>query len=526
MQKMPSSDVPCAIRAVVRRGTNASNTTLRHLRLFSSETEAAKSGRTSRDPSGPRRWAAKLQILRPPSRAFSAARISRAEYRDLAAPEDWRLDSSQALSSAGTLELSHPELDTPKVLSRIWLRDACCCERCVDPSSGQKRFATCDIPDNPPIAEARKAEDGSLEVTWQNDFFTHDNHVSVYPATQVESCLARKRSTTLLAGPAYRPKLRLWDRAAMESLAPFYDYSEFVSGGGDYYAASMTLQTHGLVFIRNVPHDEKAVERIAEQLGIIQHTFYGRTWDVVSKPSAENVAYTSSYLGLHSDLLYMKDPPRIQLLHCLKNSCEGGESLFSDGTRARMQVAVGDAEAHAYLSKGLIQYWYTKNAYPRARDRRVLPPFTFDVFWSPPFQNPALPHFKGIEDVREYHGWVRAIRLFKELLEAEEYQYQYKLKEGECAVFNNLRVLHGRREFDTSSGERWLKGTYVDSDSSRHKFLNEVLPHVKAELLASDEPPSITLQGKEFHRRRLVAKGLPVSAPEGDSRKGESAHAS
>ncbi|RYP02533.1 hypothetical protein DL764_005777 [Monosporascus ibericus] len=523
---MPSSDLPRAIRAVVRRSTNASDTNLRHLRLFSSGAEAATPGRSSRDPSGPLRRAAKLQILKPSSRTFSATRNTRAQSRDLVAPGGWKLDSSQAFSSTGALQLSHPELDSPRVLSRIWLRDACCCERCVDPSSGQKRFATCDIPDNPPIAEARKAEDGSLEVTWQNDFFTHDNHISIYPATQVESCLTGKRSTSLLAEPAYRPKLRLWDRAAMESLAPFYDYAEFVGGGADYYAASMTLQTHGLFFIRNVPHDEKAVERIAEQLGIIQHTFYGRTWNVVSKPSAENVAYTNSYLGLHSDLLYMKDPPRIQLLHCLKNSCEGGESLFSDGSRARMQVTVGDREARASLSKGLIQYWYTKNAYARARDRLVFPAFTFDVFWSPPFQNPAQPHFKGIEDMRVHQSWVRAIRLFKELLEAEEYQYQYKLNEGECAVFNNLRVLHGRREFDTSSGERWLKGTYVDNDSYRHKFLNEVLPHLKAELLAGEEPPTISEQAKEFHRRRLIAKGHRVSEPDDDTGKGESAHTS
>ncbi|RYP22011.1 hypothetical protein DL765_001917 [Monosporascus sp. GIB2] len=500
---------------------------LRHLRLFSSETEAAKARRTSRDPGGARRWAAKLQIPRPPSRAFSATRIARprASDKDLVAPEEWQLDSSLALADADTLALSHPRLDRPRVLSRIWLRDACCCERCVDPSSGQKRFATCDIPDNPRIAGARKAEDGSLEVTWQDDFFTHENHVSVYPSKQIESCLALRR-TPLLPKPGQGPKTLLWDRAAMESLAPFYDYAEFIGGGDDYYAASVTLKRLGLFFIRNVPHDEKAVERIAEQLGIIQHTFYGRTWDVVSKPSAENVAYTSSYLGLHSDLLYMEDPPRIQLLHCLKNSCGGGESLFSDGTRARMQITVGHREARASLLKGRVEYWYTKTAKPLKKFRPVFPSSSNDVFWSPPFQNPELSHFKGIKDVRVYQDWVRAIHLFKELLEADEYQYQYKLKEGECAVFNNLRVLHGRREFDTSSGERWLKGTYVDDNSYRHKFLNEVLPHTKPELLAGEEPPTIIQQAKEFHRRRLVAKGLPVSELEGELRKGTNAHAS
>ena len=39
-----------------------------------------------------------------------------------------------------------------------------------------------------------------------------------------------------------------------------------------------------------------------------------------------------------------------------------------------------------------------------------------------------------------------------------------------CAVFANRRVLHARREFDPKSGERWLKGAYVDTDAYLSKF--------------------------------------------------------
>jgi gamma-butyrobetaine dioxygenase len=49
------------------------------------------------------------------------------------------------------------------------------------------------------------------------------------------------------------------------------------------------------------------------------------------------------------------------------------------------------------------------------------------------------------------------------------------MQEGECVIFNNRRVLHGRKEFDTTHGERWLKGAYVDTDvfMSRFRVLNE-----------------------------------------------------
>ena len=58
-----------------------------------------------------------------------------------------------------------------------------------------------------------------------------------------------------------------------------------------------------------------------------------------------------------------------------------------------------------------------------------------------------------------------------------DYQNQFplKLKESEVVIFNNRRVVHARKEFDAASGERWLKGTYVDGDvfKSRLRVLAE-----------------------------------------------------
>ena len=60
-------------------------------------------------------------------------------------------------------------------------------------------------------------------------------------------------------------------------------------------------------------------------------------------------------------------------------------------------------------------------------------------------------------------------------MSAQENVFEYRLKEGECVVFDNRRVLHARRAFDASQGERWLKGAYVDDDVffSRLRVLQE-----------------------------------------------------
>ena len=43
---------------------------------------------------------------------------------------------------------------------------------------------------------------------------------------------------------------------------------------------------------------------IAEKIGPIRETTYGRLWDVIVVPQAENIAYTSLHLSFHEDILY------------------------------------------------------------------------------------------------------------------------------------------------------------------------------------------------------------------------------
>ena len=67
------------------------------------------------------------------------------------------------------------------------------------------------------------------------------------------------------------------------------------------------------------------------------------------------------------------------------------------------------------------------------------------------------------------------MREFSNLVESEDNLYEYRLQEGECVIFNNRRVLHGRRQFDTATGMRWLKGAYIDTDvfMSKYRVLSE-----------------------------------------------------
>lgn len=63
----------------------------------------------------------------------------------------------------------------------------------------------------------------------------------------------------------------------------------------------------------------------------------------------------------------------------------------------------------------------------------------------------------------------RAFQRFSDILNDPELVYTTLLGEGDCVIFANRRVLHGRTEFDAGSGERHLKGTYVDWDDFKDK---------------------------------------------------------
>jgi len=58
----------------------------------------------------------------------------------------------------------------------------------------------------------------------------------------------------------------------------------------------------------------------------------------------------------------------------------------------------------------------------------------------------------------------KAHHRFGNLLHDDKFQIKFRLESGDIFSFNNRRTLHGRTEFDPSSGHRHLQGYYMDRD--------------------------------------------------------------
>ncbi|KAF1996811.1 Clavaminate synthase-like protein [Amniculicola lignicola CBS 123094] len=375
----------------------------------------------------------------------------------------------------------------PRVFDTVFLRDSCTCAQCVDTSSKQKLFQTSDIPqDLEGICRTvvDKEKGWMVELQWQSDVAgfgpEHRTRHSI-------DWLRRAMNTELeLRGGVRQDERVLWDKEKITSNNKWLDYKDYMAQDEVLCDALSHLHKYGLLFLKNVPESEESVVDIASRIGTLKDTFYGRTWDVKSKPNAENIAYTPHFLGLHMDLLYTSNPPHLQLLHSLRARAPRGESFFSDSFHAAHQLHTQSAFHFRTLCTFPVTYHYHHPTHHYHYTRPTIELFPYPKYseptnlairhvnWSPPFQGPFEARIGG-ENQTNIRNYLAAAHAYDKLLNAEENLYEYRLEEGECVIFDNRRVLHARRAFDAQKGERFLKGAYVDDDVffSKLRVLNE-----------------------------------------------------
>ena len=360
----------------------------------------------------------------------------------------------------------------------IFLRDACSCPKCVDASSGQKNFQTHEIPAEIAADQVVDVVDPnwtgteSYRILWRNDIPGFEDHTSEFTKGWAKSASDLDALIQQMSRPA------VWGRESFR--IPTVTYDLWMSNDDRVYQTLRNIRRYGLVKVIGVPDAETAVEDVGQRIGPLKNTFYGKTWNVKSIPDAKNVAYTHQNLGYHMDLLYMEQPPGLQLLHCLKNSTTGGASLFADSFRALEIMSDQSPRLYEALLYFPVTFHYTKDGHYYNQTRKTIEPYPVSdvvpnrrptrrwqhVNWSPPFQAPLLHSMvrtvtgNGI-DIAEY---LQAAKEFARLLEEEAATFETRAQPGECFIFDNRRIVHARRAFDNLSGERHLKGAYLDED--------------------------------------------------------------
>lgn len=250
--------------------------------------------------------------------------------------------------------------------------------------------------------------------------------------------------------------------------------------------------------------------------GNLSHgSLYGDIFHVKSKSDAENIAYTNVALPPHQDLAYYESKPFLQLLHCVTNTSDniddgrrgyerrksdkptntdrivGGESVLIDGMAAAEELRWVAPDLFYILCNTEATFLKERHDTDMvsAKPHIVVDPAydqVVEINWSPPFEGPLQIQPRVTEDdyIRAYQaiecmlddnvtGTGRCVgnsTFLPDSLEtmlrnyAKEYTWEYALQKGDILVFNNQRMLHGRRSFSSIGNvNRHLIGCYTDS---------------------------------------------------------------
>jgi len=203
--------------------------------------------------------------------------------------------------------------------------------------------------------------------------------------------------------------------------------------------------------------------QVAALFGYVRETNYGRSFDVRTQVNPINLAYTNLGLQAHTDNPYRDPTPGLQILACLQNTVNGGESIVVDGFKAAERLQARSPRSFQQLAQHCVRFEYVGAPGVRLRSKRPILELGPDgELIAVRFNNRSAAPFTDIpfDDMADYYA---AYRQMAELIEDQALAVSFKLAPGELFIVDNLRVLHARKPI-AGPGERWLQGCYADRD--------------------------------------------------------------
>ena len=334
----------------------------------------------------------------------------------------------------------------------LWLRDNRGADR--DRHSGQRLVDIVDLPENPCIRSA-DTRDGALRIEWDGE-----SEIAVFdPGWLAASADGRHRDA-----PERTP--RPWLDGAGRSAQRDFAWSTQADLAADprvKLAWLTRLLQSGMAFLSAVPSTDDAILDAMQLAGRVCETNYGLVFDVRSVPQPENLAYSDLGLGLHTDNPYREPVPGFQALHTLMASPDGGDSLFADGFALAERLRETDPAAFELLTCTPIPFSYRSKDADLYAERPFIQLSCDGRIVAVHYNNRSIAPLPATG--RDTTAFYAAYRRFAGLLREPAFQLQFKLRDGDLVLFDNLRILHGRTAFSSARSGRHLRGCYLTRDS-------------------------------------------------------------
>lgn len=335
-----------------------------------------------------------------------------------------------------------------------WLRDNC--PTSFSPITRERSFDIFHLEDSP-CAKTAEVEGDALVIAWEDE-----DHVTRMPLDWL---------VTYAGGNSRNDPADL-TRVAWYSdhypNVPRFSQPELVADKDTRAAWIKAMLVHGFTIVTDMPDSDEGLTQTAELMGFVRPTFFGTYFDVRTHINPTNTAYTSAALELHTDTPAEEFAPGIQFLHCRANTVQGGQSLYADGVAVANDFRERDPEGFKLLSEISIPFFCEHDTYD-ARSRQTV----IELDQHGEVSGLTISqHMADIFDLDQelLDDYYPAFCRFGRMLQEDKYMMRFLMKGGECMVFDNHRIVHGRAAYSATSGDRYLRGCYVDRGEMRSTY--------------------------------------------------------
>jgi gamma-butyrobetaine dioxygenase len=249
----------------------------------------------------------------------------------------------------------------------------------------------------------------------------------------------------------------------MQNSVPRAAYPEASRDSGVLRQWLAAVRTYGFAVMDGLPAESGALCKVADLFGYVRETNYGRWFEVRAEVNPTNLAYTNLGLQAHTDNPYRDPVPTLQILACIENTVDGGESSVVDGFAVAAALQAENPEGFRLLCSYPARFEDAGSSGVRLQSKRPMIELGPDgELICIRFNNRSLAPTVDVP-FAAMDKYYAAYRRFAELIEDPSFEVTFKLEAGQSFIVDNTRVMHARKAF-SGSGKRWLQGCYADKD--------------------------------------------------------------
>lgn len=344
--------------------------------------------------------------------------------------------------------------DGPAYFNYYWLRDNC--PSSFNAETRERSFDIFEL-DTPPVAAQARIDGDTLIIDWAGE-----SHVTRMPVSWLTTFANGGRRPD----PADLPR-QPWYSDHYEHL-PRYSFDELCNDEAKLQSWLEAVIVQGVSIVTDMPDSDKALTRLANLTGQVRPTFFGYYFDVRTHINPTNTAYTAAALELHTDTPAEENAPGIQFLHMRANTVDGGLNLFADGVAVANRFRELDPEGFRLLAETDVPFYCEHDDYDMRTYQRII-----ELDQHGEVEGLTISqHMLDLADMPQefLDDWYPAFCRFGRLLQDERFLMKFTLRAGECIVFDNHRIVHGRSAYSATSGDRYVRGCYTDRAEFRSTY--------------------------------------------------------